>query len=71
MIGVRKISHASYETPDLDRQSEYYSDILGLTLTAREKDAVYLANTVDHHSIVLGKGAEPGCVRVGFEFGPE
>jgi hypothetical protein len=26
MIGVKKISHATYETPDLDRQIEYYTD---------------------------------------------
>jgi catechol 2,3-dioxygenase-like lactoylglutathione lyase family enzyme len=29
MIGVRKISHATYETPDLDKQTEYYTDVLG------------------------------------------
>ena len=65
MIRVRKIAHASYETPDLDKQTEYYTDILGLTLTAREKDAVYLANTVDHHAVVLRKGDRPRCVRIG------
>ena len=32
MIGVRKIAHATYEVPDLDRQLEYYTDVLGLTL---------------------------------------
>ena len=32
MIGVKKIAHATYETPDLDQQVEYYTDILGLTL---------------------------------------
>ena len=41
MIRVRKIAHASYEMPDLDKQTEYYTDILGLTLTAKDKDAVY------------------------------
>ncbi len=56
MIRVRKIAHASYEMPDLDKQAAYYTDILGLNLIAKEKDAVYLANTVDHHSVVLRKG---------------
>ena len=32
MIRVRKIAHASYEMPDLDKQAEYYTDILGLDL---------------------------------------
>jgi len=56
MIRVHKIAHATYETPDLDQQAEYYTDIMGLTLVAKEKDTVYLASTVDHHSIVLRRG---------------
>jgi catechol 2,3-dioxygenase-like lactoylglutathione lyase family enzyme len=71
MIAVRKIAHASYETPDLERQTEYYTEILGLTLAAKEKDAVYLANTIDHHAFVLRKGAEARCGRVAFEIGPD
>jgi catechol 2,3-dioxygenase-like lactoylglutathione lyase family enzyme len=70
MIRVRKIAHASYEMPDLDKQIEYYTEILGLSLTAKEKDAAYLANAVDHHSVVLRKGPEAKCVRVGFQIGP-
>ncbi len=70
MIGVRKIAHAAYETPDLEQQTEYYTNILGLTLTAKDKDAVYLANTVDHHAVVLRRGAAAQCTRVGFELGP-
>ena len=56
MIRVKKIAHATYEMPDLDKQVEYYTDILGLTMTGKDKDAVYLASTVDHHSVVLRKG---------------
>jgi len=70
MIGVRKIAHAAYETPDLEQQTEYYTNILGLTLTAKDRDAVYLANTVDHHAVVLRRGAAAQCTRVGFELGP-
>ncbi|MDE2372632.1 MAG: VOC family protein, partial [Hyphomicrobiales bacterium] len=40
MIRVSKIAHAVYETPDLDRQTEYYTDIMGLTLAGKEKDTV-------------------------------
>jgi len=71
MIRVRKIAHATYEMPELDKQVEYYTDVLGLTLTAREKDAVYLANTVDHHAIVLRRGPEVKCVRIGLQIGPD
>jgi catechol 2,3-dioxygenase-like lactoylglutathione lyase family enzyme len=71
MIRVRKIAHASYETPDLEPQVAYYTDILGLALTAKEKDAAYLANTVDHHAVVLRRGPEAKCLRIGFQLGPD
>ena len=71
MIRVRKIAHASYEMPDLEQQVAYYTDILGLTVTAKEKDAAYLANTVDHHAVVLRRGPEVKCARIGFQLGPD
>src|SRR5436305_10295008 len=59
MIRVKKIAHAIYEMPDVDKQTEYYTEVLGLTITGKDKDAVYLASTVDHHSVVLRKGSKP------------
>src|SRR5208282_2447581 len=67
MIRVSKIAHASYETPDLDQQIEYYTDIIGLTLAAKEKDKAYLASTIDHHSVVLQRGPKAECLRLGFQ----
>ena len=71
MIRVKKIAHAVYEMPDVDKQTEYYTDVLGLTQTGKDKEAVYLASTVDHHSVVLCKGSQPKCVRLGFQIAPE
>jgi catechol 2,3-dioxygenase-like lactoylglutathione lyase family enzyme len=71
MIRVRKIAHAAYEMPDVEKQIEYYTDIIGLTLVDRTKDAAYLASTVDHHSVVLSKGAEAKCLRLGFQIAPD
>jgi catechol 2,3-dioxygenase-like lactoylglutathione lyase family enzyme len=73
IIRVKKISHATYETPDLEGQLAYYTDVLGLSLTAKEKDAAYLASTIDHHSVVLRQGGSSGnkgqCARLGFQVG--
>ena len=71
MIQVRKIAHATYEMPDVEKQVAYYTDILGLTLVAKDKAAAYLASTVDHHSIVLKNGAQAQCVRLGFQIAPD
>ncbi len=71
MIRVKKIAHAVYEMPDVDKQTEYYTEVIGLTLTDKSKDAAYLASTLDHHSVVLRKGSQAKCVRLGFQIAPE
>jgi catechol 2,3-dioxygenase-like lactoylglutathione lyase family enzyme len=71
MIRVKKIAHATYETPDLDRLVEYYTEVLGLTLAEKAKDVAYLASTLDHHSVVLRQGGQAKCVRLGFQVGPD
>jgi catechol 2,3-dioxygenase-like lactoylglutathione lyase family enzyme len=72
MIGVKKIAYAAYEMPDVEKQTEYYTEIMGLTVTGKEKDAVYLASTIDHHSVVLRKGGDRArCVRLGFQLAPD
>jgi catechol-2,3-dioxygenase len=45
--------------------------VIGLALTDKSKDAVYLASTIDHHSVVLRKGSQAKCVRLGFQIGPD
>jgi hypothetical protein len=37
----------------------------------KEKDIVYLASTVDHHSVVLRRGGNAQCVRLGFQIPPD
>jgi catechol 2,3-dioxygenase-like lactoylglutathione lyase family enzyme len=69
MIRVKKIAHAAYDVPDVQAQTDYYTEVIGLTLTGKEKGTVYLASTVDHHSVVLHKGGQAQCTRVGFQLG--
>jgi catechol-2,3-dioxygenase len=71
MIRVRRIAHADFDTPDVDRQVDYYTGILGLTLVSKEKDVAYLANTNDHHSVVLRRGSEARCARLAFQLAPD
>jgi len=71
MIRVCKIAHATYEMPDVERQIEYYTDVIGLTLVERDKEAAYLASTLDHHSVVLRPGGAARCTRLGFQIGPD
>ena len=36
MIKPRRIGHATFETPDLDRMIDYYTEVVGLVLAERE-----------------------------------
>lgn len=71
MVGIKKMSHGGYSTPDLVEQTEYYTDVLGLTVTGQEKGKVYLSSTVDHHSVILEQGSDAACVQIGFQIGPD
>ena len=65
----KRIDHVEIVTEQPDETVAFYTDILGLTLTEKSKDAVYLASTVDHHSVVLRAGPQAQCVGVGFQLG--
>jgi glyoxalase/bleomycin resistance protein/dioxygenase superfamily protein len=54
----------------LNGRVEYYTDILGLSLIAKDKEAAYLTNTVEHHSVILHSGSHARCTRIGFQLGP-
>ena len=70
MIRVRRIGHASFETPDVERAVAYYTQVLGLTLVERDSEAAYLASTLDHHSVVLRRGDVACCARLAFQLAP-
>lgn len=70
MIQAKRIGHATFETPDLDRQIDYYHEVVGLTPVARDGNSAYLATGVGQLAIVLTKGSEQGCKRIAFEASP-
>ena len=70
MIHARRLAHATFETPDVERQIAYHTDILGLTLVERDSEAAYLASTLDHHSVLIKHGSAAACLRLSFQIGP-
>ncbi len=44
MIKPRRIGHATFETPDLEKAIAYYEKFMGLVLAEREKDRAFLAD---------------------------
>ena len=70
MIQAKRIGHASFVTPDLDRQIDYYRQVIGLSLVAREGNRAFLATPTGQLAIVLEKGSEATCARIAFEVSP-
>jgi catechol-2,3-dioxygenase len=71
MIQARRLGHATFDTPDLQRQLEYYTDVVGLQAIAREKDRVFLASRIGHIAVELRKAADPNCTKLSFEVAPD
>jgi catechol 2,3-dioxygenase-like lactoylglutathione lyase family enzyme len=70
MIAVKRISHATLETPDLERQVEYYTDVVGLVPVAKDKDRALFATRLGQLSIVLQRGALARLARLAFQVAP-
>lgn len=69
MKRVRRIAHASFDTQDIEQQVDYYTNVLGLTLVDKTKDAAYLASVLDHHSVVINKSDQASCKSLAFQVG--
>src|SRR3984957_13415096 len=71
MIKPRRIGHATYETPDLQRMIDYYTQVMGLVLAERDKDRAFLATKVGQLAIQLNKADAERCTTLSFEVAPD
>jgi catechol 2,3-dioxygenase-like lactoylglutathione lyase family enzyme len=67
MLQVQRISHATFETPDLERQIDYYTNILGFSIGVREKDRVFLKTAMGEHVLTVMRGEYARCTRLAFQ----
>jgi catechol 2,3-dioxygenase-like lactoylglutathione lyase family enzyme len=70
MIKVCRIGHASLDTPNLERQIDYYTQVNGLALVGRDKNKAFLATKVGQLAIELSHGKEARCTKLSFEVAP-
>jgi catechol 2,3-dioxygenase-like lactoylglutathione lyase family enzyme len=71
MINVKRIAHATLETPDLDRQIDYFTQVAGLALAGRESGRAYLATKVGDLAVQLNKGDHARCACIAFQVAPD
>lgn len=71
MIKPKRIGHATYETPDLARMIDYYTQVMGLVLAEREKDRAFLVTKIGQLAIHLHQGDTERCTTLSFEVAPD
>ena len=70
-IKPRRIGHATFETPDLQKMIDYYTQVLGLILAEREKDRAFLTTQIGQLAIQINKGDAERCAMLSFEVAPD
>ena len=69
-VRVQRISHATFETPDLERMIDYYVHIIGLSLTAREKDRAHLSTGTGLQALTLVQAQQARFAGLSFQIDP-
>jgi catechol 2,3-dioxygenase-like lactoylglutathione lyase family enzyme len=67
MIKVLRIGHATFETPDLGKAIEHYTQVIGLSLASREANRAFLATRTGQLAIELKTGSVARCAKLSFE----
>jgi catechol 2,3-dioxygenase-like lactoylglutathione lyase family enzyme len=70
MLAVKRIAHITLTTRDLERQVDYYTSILGLTLVARDSGRAILATQTGLEAVVLERGSRPDAARLAMQVAP-
>jgi catechol 2,3-dioxygenase-like lactoylglutathione lyase family enzyme len=66
-VNVSKLGYVGFETLDVDRMVDYYTNVLDFVLVERSDDQAFLTTTFDHHSVVIEKGDVKPRSFVGYE----
>ena len=67
MIKVLRIGHATFETPDLAKAIEHFTQVIGLSLAGREDKRAFLATKIGLLAVELQQGPQARCTKLSFE----
>jgi catechol 2,3-dioxygenase-like lactoylglutathione lyase family enzyme len=70
MIKVKRLGHATLATPDIERQVDYWTGVMGLQVVDRSKDRVFLATKLGEEALALESGAASALNRIAFQVEP-
>jgi catechol 2,3-dioxygenase-like lactoylglutathione lyase family enzyme len=67
MINARRFSHVTLETPDIERQITYFTEVNGLNVAERHNGRAYLATKHGDLVVTLESGSQARCARLAFQ----
>jgi catechol 2,3-dioxygenase-like lactoylglutathione lyase family enzyme len=70
MVDIKRAGHSTLTTPDIERTIDYFTRIVGLSLTTREKNRAILATKSGVEAIVLERGSAVEAPRLSFQVAP-
>jgi catechol 2,3-dioxygenase-like lactoylglutathione lyase family enzyme len=70
MIRPKRLGHATFETPDLERQIDYYTNTIGLVLVEKEKERAFFATKIGQLVVQVDKGPRARATALSFDVGP-
>ena len=70
VVNVKHVSHVALKTPNVERQTTFYTDMVGLGETQRDAAGrVYLRCNANHHAVVLIPSTESGIDHYALDVG--
>ena len=70
MIPVRRLGHVTFETADVEHQIAHYTNVVGLTVSSRDKQKAILATHLGEEVVVLERGDGPRCKALSLHVDP-
>lgn len=70
MIQVRRLGHATFTTPDFERQVDYWTQVIGLQAIERTRDFALFATKLGQEAVAIERGAESALKSLSFQVAP-
>jgi len=70
VIQAKRLGHVTLSTPDLPRQIDYYSRVVGLSIVDQTATRAVLAAKSGLEAVVLEHGLSAGCMRIALQTSP-
>ena len=70
MIPVKRLGHATFNTPDVARMADYYEHIVGFEVVERTEKRAIVASAMGQEALVFEAGSDTHCPRLSFGVDP-